>query len=360
MSNQFTDFRDAALLHSMAEALSNYAGRPLTFMEVCGTHTMSIMRYGIKGVLPPAIRLVSGPGCPVCVTESSYIDMAVELAKRPDVILATFGDLLRVPGSRESLQTCKSAGADVRLVYSPLDTLAICHDHPEKQVVFLSIGFETTTPVTALTVLKAQASGIRNLSFLVANKTMPRVLEALVADHDFRIDGFLFPGHVCAITGSRFYEEFCRRYTIPGVIAGFEPADILGGLLGLVAQASEERAEAETYYARVVRREGNEQAQQATADVFTPCAANWRGFGTIPGSGLQLQEAYAAFDAKRRFALTEVEAREPAGCRCSEILKGRIDPTACPLFGTVCLPTSPVGACMVSSEGACAAYYRYR
>jgi len=360
MRDLLTAFRAPEVLRPLADQLAAYAGLNLTIMEVCGTHTMSIMRYGVKGVLPSTIRLVSGPGCPVCVTPSSYIDMAIELAAREDVVIASFGDLLRVPGSRGSLMASKSAGSDIRIVYSPLDCLALCEAHPDKRIVFLSVGIETTVPASALLVMKAIERGIGNLSLLTANKTMPAALEALVADTEVRVNGFILPGHVCTIAGTEFYAAFCARCGIAGVIAGFEPADLLGAILAISRQASGGVARLDNLYTRVVKPEGNTLACTAVATVFEPCDAAWRGLGVIPDSGLRLRDAYAAFDAQRVFKLVEPTAREPAGCLCSEILKGKKTPEDCPLFGTVCEPASPVGACMVSTEGTCAAYYKYR
>lgn len=360
MDNLLRAFRDPEILRNAVARLAGYTGRPLAFMEVCGTHTMSIMRYGIKQVLPPAIRLISGPGCPVCVTESSYIDMAIELAARKDTIVATFGDLMRVPGSEGSLQARQSAGADVRIVYSPLDCLQICQAHPDKQVIFLSIGFETTTPAAALTVRKAREMGVTNFALLVANKTMPEALNALAADDDLHIDGFILPGHVCTIAGTDFYDTFCAQHRIPGVVAGFEPVDILGAILALVAQVEEGVARAEIIYTRLVNACGNPRATDAVNAVFEPCAARWRGIGEIANSGLRLKDEFASFDAQKVFHLAEKTSQEPKGCLCSEILKGKKTPEDCPLFGSVCQPSSPVGACMVSTEGTCAAYFKYR
>jgi hydrogenase expression/formation protein HypD len=352
-------FRHSDALRQAADRLAAYAGRPLAFMEVCGTHTVAIMKAGIKEILPPAIRLVSGPGCPVCVTGASYIDLAVALAGRPELIIATFGDLMRVPGSRGSLQGAKAAGADVRMVYSPLDCLALCAAHPDRTVVFLSVGFETTTPVVALLVQQALQSGTRNLLVLTANKTMPEPLEALVADPALRLDGFLLPGHVSAVIGMSFYEAFCARRGVSGAVAGFEPLDLLGALLALVRQAEQGSPTAMNLYPRVVRHAGNPHALAAIAETFEPCDAVWRGLGVIPASGLRLREKYAGYDAVRVLGVSEVPTAEPPGCQCGEILKGKKLPPDCALFGRTCTPLSPVGACMVSSEGSCAAYYRW-
>lgn len=359
MNDPFAAFRAPELLRTIADSLAGYDGRPLAFMEVCGTHTVALLRSGIKDALPAQIRLLSGPGCPVCVTDSSYIDLAIELANRPEVIIATFGDLLRVPGSRESLLQRRAAGADVRIVYSPLDALALCTAHPDRQVVFLAVGFETTIPVIALAVLKAQEMGLRNFTLLTATKTMPRVLEALADDPDVRIDGFILPGHVATITGTAFFADFCRRTGIPGAVAGFEPADLISAIAALVAQHRAGVARLDNLYARLVRPDGNQAALAAIDRVFTLCDTAWRGIGVIPASGLRLREALADFDAMHRFHLEAPPAQEPAGCRCGEVLKGKALPSDCPLFGRRCLPTTPVGACMVSAEGACAAYYQY-
>lgn len=329
----------------------------LTFMEVCGTHTMAIARYGLRDLLPPEVRLVSGPGCPVCVTAMGDLDKAVELARLPDVTLATFGDLVRVPASRSSLAAERAAGADVRVVYSPRDAVEVAAARPDRAVIFAGIGFETTAPTVAAALLEAQARGVANFSVLSLHKTMPLPLKALLELGETDISGFILPGHVSVVTGSGCYEFLARDHGVGGVVTGFEAHDVLQALQRLVRQ----RAPAiEIEYGRAVRPEGNVVARRLMAQVFEPCDADWRGLGVIPGSGLRIRGEYAAFDAERRFAIDIGEPLEPKGCRCGEVLRGVLDPAECALFGVRCTPEDPVGACMVSSEGACAARYRYR
>lgn len=359
MANFIDEFRNSAAAGNMANALAGYTGKRLKIMEVCGTHTMSVFRYGIRGLLPGNISLVSGPGCPVCVTPVSYIDSALELAKSEGVIITTFGDLIRVPGSAGSLSAAKSEGADVRMVYSPLDALVIAKENPKNKVVFLSVGFETTTPVCALAVLRAFEENIDNFSILAANKTMPEALKLLAGDPSTAIDAYLYPGHVSAIIGTGLYEEIAGKYGIPGVVAGFEPLDILHGILSIAKMAEKSEIKVVNGYARFVKREGNPLALEKMFEVFEPVDAVWRGLGAVPRSGLGVREKYAAFDARKVFSLVEDEGKEPTGCLCGEVLKGRVLPVACGLFGKTCTPDNPTGACMVSSEGTCAAYYRY-
>jgi hydrogenase expression/formation protein HypD len=350
--------RAAALVPRLVAALAAAAGdRGFTFMEVCGTHTMAIARYGLRQLLPPGIRLVSGPGCPVCVTAMRDLDTVVAMARLPEVTLCTFGDLVRVPASRTTLATERAAGADVRVVYSALDAVQIAADEPGRQVVFAGIGFETTAPTVAAALLTASQKGIDNFSVLSMHKTMPAPLRALLDAGQTQISGFILPGHVSVITGSDIYRFLADEYGVGGVVAGFEPHDVLEALLSLVGQ---QRPEITIEYARAVRPEGNRVAQQIIEQVFEPCAADWRGLGVIPGSGLRLAPAYESFDALARFAVDPGEPREPAGCRCGEVLRGLVDPPDCALFGRRCTPEDPIGACMVSSEGSCAAYYRYQ
>ncbi|RCX12224.1 hydrogenase expression/formation protein HypD [Anaerobacterium chartisolvens] len=352
------EFKDSATARDLGRLLASYDKRPVTIMEVCGTHTMSIFKYGIRGLLPPKIRLVSGPGCPVCVTPSYYIDAAVELSRKSDVIIATFGDMMRIPGREGSLMKQRAHGGDIRILYSPLDSIKIASDNPGKKVVFLSVGFETTTPVIALMVLKAREEGIKNLSVLTANKTMPNALKALIQE-DAGIDGFIYPGHVSAITGTAFYEELLRTHGIPGIVTGFEPLDILRAVITLSDNISSEKKAVENHYSRVVEKEGNAVARAKMYEVFEPCDAVWRGIGGIEASGLCVKHKYRDFDAWRVFGIKQGESFEPEGCMCGEVLKGKKAPCECPLFGGVCTPESPAGACMVSSEGTCAAYYKY-
>lgn len=359
MSKFVDEFRDPELAKKLVSMLSSYKGRPVNLMEVCGTHTMSISRYGIRGLLPENINLISGPGCPVCVTPVSYINSAILLSGEKDVIITTFGDLMRVPGKSSSLLKEKGRGRDIRIVYSPLDSLKIAKDNPDKKVVFLSVGFETTTPVTALTVLRAREENIKNFCVLPANKTMPEALKILASDRDVKIDGFLYPGHVSAVIGTKYYEELAAALGIPGVVAGFEPLDILHSILRLVSNIKSGKAVVENDYTRVVASEGNPTAVQKINDVFEPCHSVWRGIGVIPGSGLKIREEYKDFDAGQFFDLDSSNDEEPEGCLCGEVLKGKVKPLSCKLFGKVCVPENPVGACMVSSEGTCAAYYKY-
>jgi len=341
----------------LAAALRAEARPDLTFMEVCGTHTMSIARYGLRELLPEGMRLVSGPGCPVCVTAMADLDRVVALARLPEVTLATFGDLVRVPASRTTLAAARAAGADVRVVYSPRDAVQIAADEPDRQVVFAGIGFETTAPTIAASLLEARARGLANFSVLSMHKTMPPPLKALLELGETPIGGFLLPGHVSVITGTACYEFLARDYGVAGVVAGFEPHDVLRALLRLVRQAA---PAIEIEYRRAVRPEGNVVAQRLMEQVFAPSDADWRGLGVIPGSGLALRPEYADADAALRFPVQLEPPLEPAGCRCGEVLRGVTDPADCALFGARCTPEDPVGACMVSSEGACAARYRYR
>jgi hydrogenase expression/formation protein HypD len=352
-------FRDPAAARMLADRLRNLEGEPVSIMEVCGTHTMSIFKYGIRSLLPKSIRLVSGPGCPVCVTPMAYMDAALQLSKREEVIIATFGDLMKVPGSSSSLTAEKQRGADIRVVYSPLDALKIAADHTDKKIVFLSVGFETTAPVCALTVLRARDEDLSNYFLLSANKTMPRALELIAGDREAGIGGFLYPGNVGAITGTALFDEITEKFGVPGVVTGFEPLDILHGIITLTGLIRSGEGRIENEYRRVVRPEGNPIALSKLNEVFEPCDAIWRGLGMIPMSGLSIREEYAGFDAWKVFELVEEAGTEPAGCLCPQVLTGRVTPDKCMHFGKKCTPDSPVGACMVSSEGTCAAYYRF-
>jgi hydrogenase expression/formation protein HypD len=352
------EFRDSTLARELSARIAERATRPMTFMEVCGTHTMAIARHGIKGLLPATVRLVSGPGCPVCVTPQADIDRFLALGRLPDVILTSFGDMLRVPGTTSSLEAERARGADVRVVYSPLDAVEIARAHPERRVVFCGVGFETTTPAVALAVREAHRTGTGNFSILCAHKTMPQALDALAGDPDIALNGFLCPGHVSAITGTAIYEPIAREYGLSCVVTGFEPLDILQALWMLVRQVMVGEARVEIQYARAVTAEGNAAAAACTAEVFEPCDAEWRGLGTIPGSGLRLRAAYAAHDAAR-FLPDMAPVATPTVCACGQILKGQKSPRQCRAFGIACTPANPLGACMVSSEGACAAEYRY-
>ncbi|MBI4829638.1 MAG: hydrogenase formation protein HypD [Nitrospinae bacterium] len=355
------EFRDRELAGKLAADVHAAAARlprRITLMEVCGTHTMSIHRYGIKPMLPKAVRLVSGPGCPVCVTPVSYVDAAIEVARLAGVITATFGDMARVPGSRSSLQKERALGCDVRVVYSPLDAVAMARENPSRQVVFLGVGFETTAPLIAAAILTAARENIENFSALCAHKVMPEPMEALTSG-ELKIDGYICPAHVSAVIGAEAYRPLAEKYGVPCVVTGFEPLDILRGILMLVNQAAEGRAAVENEYFRVVRPEGNKKAQGLLAEVFVKSDAVWRGVGNIPHSGLEISPRYAKYDAAKRFSISLPEARENPACLCGRILRGLNEPGDCKLFGKACTPDNPVGACMVSSEGACAAVYRY-
>jgi len=355
-------FRRPELIGRVLEAIKEEAGKldgTVTFMEVCGTHTMAIARFGIRSMLPENIRLISGPGCPVCVTPNPYIDRAIAISRLSDVIVATFGDMMRVPGSSSSLERERANGADVRVVYSTIDALQIARDNPFKKVVFLGVGFETTAPTVASAAKLAREEGLTNFYILSAHKTIPPAMEALGEAEDVNLDGFICPGHVSTIIGSRPYEPIARKHKLPCVIAGFEPLDILLAVWMLLRQVNEGRAEVEIEYSRVVKPEGNPKAVKVMMEVFEPCDSTWRGIGTIPGSGLKLREEFYEMDAEEAFDVEVEPTREHPGCICGQILRGVKEPTDCPLFGKVCTPRTPVGACMVSSEGTCAAYYKY-
>jgi hydrogenase expression/formation protein HypD len=339
--------------------LAQRVGRDVKFMEVCGTHTMVAFRTGLRQLLPPTVSLISGPGCPVCVTDSNYLDAAIELCRRPDLIITTFGDLLRVPGSGSSLERERAAGANVRIVYSPMDALVLARECPAKQVVFLGVGFETTAPTVAWSIWKASKEGIQNYSVLCAHKTMPQAMEALLKDQEVKIDGFICPGHVSVITGAAMYRFICEKYHIPCVVSGFEAWDMLKTIAMLLQQLAEGRTEVEVEYSRSVDERGNQAAQRLMSVVFEPGDASWRGIGTIPGSGLAIRPEYARFDAAKKLGVTFGEARVHPGCRCGDVLRGVATPLDCKLFARACSPVHPFGPCMVSGEGVCAAYYKY-
>jgi hydrogenase expression/formation protein HypD len=343
-------------IHSLCERIP---ASGLSLMEVCGTHTMAIWRHGVRPLLPPKVRLVSGPGCPVCVTSPAEVDAAIQIARRPDAIVVTFGDMIRVPGSTSSLERERAEGADVRVVYSPLGALEIAKANPGKRVVFLAVGFETTAPLTASLVLQAGREGIRNLLIFCAHKVIPPAMEALLADDGVKIDGFLCPGHVSAVIGAQAYEFIPRRFGKPCVVAGFEPADILLSIKMLLQQIIESRCAVEIEYARCVQREGNPKARRCMEVVFQPADPEWRGLGKIPGSGLALRPGLSPFDAVTQLGVRMQSVPEPRGCSCGAVLRGVIAPTKCPLFAKACTPEAPVGPCMVSSEGTCAAFYKY-
>jgi hydrogenase expression/formation protein HypD len=333
-------------------------GKRVHIMEVCGSHTMAIGRYGIRELLPESVELISGPGCPVCVTDPGYIDAAVELAGK-GAILATFGDMIRVPGSDSDLTQCRTAGGDVRVCYSPTSAVELAQQHPDREVVFLAIGFETTIVPVVSIVDEALRAGVRNVSLLTAFKLVPPALHALLADKEIKIDAYLCPAHVSAIIGSQAYEPFAKDYHVPCVVAGFEPLDILYGVNGILGQVLKGEAKVENQYARVVRPGGNPKAQERIARYLEPVDAVWRGVGVIPSSGLGLRKEFAAYDAEKKLGVTIRPGRQHAGCRCGDVIKGKLRPTACPLFSKVCTPDHPVGPCMVSAEGTCAAYFKY-
>lgn len=360
MPNYIDEYRDVQLIKTLTGLLSRYDGKPVKLMEVCGTHTMAISKYGIRSILPNKIQLVSGPGCPVCVTPSFFINAAIELSRKQQIIITTFGDLMRIPGDDSSLIAEKAKGADIRILYSPLDALKIARENPLQKVIWLSVGFETTTPVTALAILKAKEEKLNNFLVLTANKTMPMALRLLSADLSLGIDGFIYPGHVSAITGTGMYEELARDYRIPGVVTGFEPMDILSAIYTLVENSGNNQPIVVNQYRRVVKAQGNLIAIAKLNEIFISSDAIWRGIGLIPDSGMVIREQFAEFDAWKVFDIKiDTNHKEPQGCLCGEILKGLKKPVECPLFAGICTPEKPVGACMVSSEGTCAAYYKY-
>jgi len=368
LSEAFRNPKDVAVLlkriRSLAVELDVSAARPLLLMEVCGTHTMAIAKFGLRSVLPEGIRLLSGPGCPVCVTANYDIDRIIATSRIPGLTITTFGDMLRVPGSSSSLLERRAEGAEVLVVYSPLDALAMAATDPERQVVFVGVGFETTTPIVAAAVRRAAEADLRNFSVLAAHKRVPPALTALLADPDLQLDGLILPGHVSTILGEEPYAFIPRDFKIPAVICGFEPVDILECIALLLEQVVCLRTGGELQvlnaYRRAVMPEGNPTARAVIEQVFDPTDAEWRGLGSIAGSGYQLQSQYAGFDAAARFHPQVEPTVEPKGCRCGEVLRGIMAPNDCPLFGKTCTPEHPVGPCMVSSEGSCAAYHNYR
>lgn len=355
----FSAFKDPELARGLIETIHRLAPEHATLMEVCGTHTVAIARNGIRDLMPEGLRLASGPGCPVCVTCNRDIDTVIALARIPNVTITTFGDMTRVPGSTSSLLAEQAAGRSVEIVYSPLDALAFAKAHPEREVVFVGVGFETTTPLVAMAIKRAKVMGLSNFTVFAAHKNMPGALELLVGDPTLELDALILPGHVSTIIGAEPYRFLAEKYGIPGVITGFEPVDVLQGIAMLVRQLHEGRAEIEIAYARGVMPEGNPVALAAIDEVFEICTTTWRGLGDIPGSGYRIRDEFANFDAVRRFEPDVEPTRDPKGCRCGDVLRARIAPNECPLFRTVCTPENPVGPCMVSSEGSCAAYYRY-
>jgi len=356
------EFRDRGLVKNMAANIRAMAERlthPVNFMEVCGTHTMSIYQHGIRTLLPENVRLVSGPGCPVCVTPISYVDKALACTTDPLNIVATFGDMLRVPGSYSSLMEERAGGADIRIVYSPLDAVSLAKNNPERRVVFLGIGFETTAQTIAASILAAASLELKNYCVLAAHKTMPAAMEILTADPELNLTGYLCPPHVSTVIGGNAYKPLADKYHIPCVVTGFEPADVMQGIEMLLVQTLRDEGKVEIQYSRAVSWGGNPKAQAILHQLFEPCNTLWRGLGVLPDSGLAIRGEYAEFDAERVLALDVPDALENPACLCGEVLKGKLTPADCPLFAGVCTPESPVGACMVSSEGTCAAAYKY-
>jgi hydrogenase expression/formation protein HypD len=354
------EYRDGELAQKLAAEIHRVTTRPWTIMEVCGGQTHAIVKFGIDELLPEQITLIHGPGCPVCVTPLEVIDQALEIAARPEVVFTSFGDMLRVPGSTTDLLSVKAKGGDVRIVYSPLDAVKIAVENPTCEVVFFGVGFETTAPATAMAVYQAAQKKLNNFSLLISHVLVPPAIEALMSSPSCRVQAFLAAGHVCAVMGYEEYFPLVKKYRVPIVVTGFEPLDILHGILLVVQQLESGRAEVENQYVRAVNRAGNLPAQDLIKKVFTVVPRKWRGIGEIPQSGLGLSDAYAAFDAAKKFKLTDRHVEEPAECIAGLILQGMKKPHDCPAFGALCTPEHPFGATMVSSEGACAAYYRYR
>jgi hydrogenase expression/formation protein HypD len=354
------EYRDAGAARQYAREIARVTTRAWTLMEVCGGQTHAIVKFGLDELLPKQVTLIHGPGCPVCVTPVELIDKAVEIAARQEVIFCSFGDMLRVPGSHGDLLSVKARGGDVRVVYSPLDAVKLAEQSPHRQVVFFGVGFETTAPATAMAVYRAAQKNLENFSLLVSHVLVPPAIEAILRSSDCRVQGFLAAGHVCTIMGYEEYVPLAAKYRVPIVVTGFEPLDILQGILMCLEQLEGGRAEVENQYRRAVRQEGNRPAQQLIRQIFQPIARKWRGIGEIPRSGLGLSTAYERFDAEQRFGVAGTRVEEPSECQSGLVLQGKIKPPECPAFGKMCNPEHPLGAPMVSSEGACAAYYRYR
>jgi hydrogenase expression/formation protein HypD len=359
MMKYLDEFRDRELISTLVEAIRRKSASKIRLMEVCGGHTLAIRKYGIQHILPSTIELLSGPGCPVCVTDRRAIDQSIALARMPGVIVTTYGDLIRVPGSESTLNQEKALGADVRIVYSTLDALEIARSNPEKKVVFLGIGFETTTPSSAVAISEAGKQNITNFFLLSMHKLMPPAMAGLI-DQGIKIDGYIGPGHVTTIAGAGMYDPLVKKYRISVVVSGFEPVDLLQSILMLVNMKEEGRYGTEIQYKRAVTKEGNVRARELVNLVFEPSDDAWRGLGIIPGSGLKIRSEFSRFDASLHFDLNIKPVPEPKGCLCGEVLRGMKKPDQCALFGKVCTPVNPVGACMVSGEGACQAWYQYR
>ncbi|NDJ76443.1 MAG: hydrogenase formation protein HypD [Chloroflexi bacterium] len=354
-----TEYRDAARVREVLDEINRVTTRPWRLMEVCGGQTHSIIRHGIDQLLPDGIDMIHGPGCPVCVTPQELIDQAIAIASLPDTIMVSFGDMLRVPGSEKDLFTVKAQGGDVRVVYSPLECIQIAQDNPDKEVVFFGVGFETTAPANAMAVHQAKQLGIPNFSMLVSHVQVPPVLDAMLGSEDVEVQAFLLAGHVSAVMGYWEYHPLVEKYRVPMVVTGFEPLDLVRGILMAIQQLEEGRAVVENAYARVVVEDGNPAAMNIINTVFAECDRNWRGIGNIPGSGWSLRPEYAPYDAAKRFAVSHIKTEESPLCHAGEVLKGVMKPNECPAFGKECTPRKPLGAPMVSSEGACAAYYNF-
>lgn len=358
---QYVDeYRSPASVKQLAQEIRRITTKPWTIMEVCGGQTHSIVKYGIDQMLPGGIELIHGPGCPVCVTSIEKIDLAIALAERADVIFCSFGDMLRVPGTKVDLLKVKARGGDVRIVYSPIDALILANANPDRQVVFFAVGFETTAPANAMAVLRAESEGVKNFSLLVSHVLVPPALKAVLGTGDHRVQGFLAAGHVCTIMGYRDYGPIATNYRVPIVVTGFEPVDILHGVYLCIAQLEEGRFEVENQYTRSVKADGNLLARRVVSDVFEVWGADWRGIGTLPESGFRLRERYWNYDAERRFEAVKIDTTPNSRCQAGRVLTGIIKPQQCPEFGITCHPNRPLGAPMVSSEGACAAYFNYR
>ena len=353
------EFRDPDLARKLLTRLRERSKQPVRFMEFCGGHTHAIFRFGLRQLLPPTVKLRSGPGCPVCVTADVDIDRAIAMARVPEVILTTFGDMVRVPGSHGSLQTAKAEGADVRIVYSTLDALKIARDHPDRSVIFLGVGFETTAPTVAASILAADAEGLKNFYVLSLHKLTPPATRAILDTGEVRLSGIIGPGHVTTVIGSQAWEFLPREYAVPCAVTGFEPLDILQAVAEMVDMVESAQSAVVNAYSRGVQPEGNRTAMEMMARVFEVRKAEWRGLGRLASSGLALRPAYARFDAALAFPVEPGPTREHTGCRCGDVLRGALEPPECPLFRTVCTPAQPVGPCMVSAEGACAAWYKY-
>ena len=354
------EYRDPKIARAIADHIARKVTRPWVLMEVCGGQTHTLMRYGIDELLPPEIELVHGPGCPVCVTPIEMVDRAVRIASLPDVIFTSYGDMLRVPGSDSDLFQAKAKGADVRIVYSPMDAVALARANPERKVVFFGVGFETTAPANAMAVFQAKRHGLANFSMLVSHVLVPPAMRLILSSPANRVQGFIAPGHVCTVMGFREYEALAREFGVPIVVGGFEPVDLLEAIDALVAQLEEGRFEVENSYARSVNYAGNLTAQQILRDVFEVADRKWRGIGSIPDSGYRLRDDYAEFDAERIFGMADLQAEEPEECISALVLQGLAKPVDCAAFGKRCTPMTPLGAPMVSTEGACAAYYQYK